>query len=109
MISPITMFCLLFCHYIGDFVFQSDKMALGKSKGWKTLGKHCGIYSLCFFAWGWQTVLILFMTHFVIDAVTSRLNAHFWANNERRNFFLTIGFDQLVHLVILVLVAPWVY
>ena len=109
MISPVVMLCLFVAHYFADFVFQSDKMALNKSHSWKWLSLHCFVYGVCFLPWGWQVSLVLMGTHFVIDAVTSRLNAYFWKREERRYFFLTIGADQMLHLFLLVLVAPWVF
>ena len=37
---------MLTLHWIGDFVLQSDKMAINKSKDWGALTIHVGIYSV---------------------------------------------------------------
>lgn len=62
----------LILHGIGDYFVQTDWQALNKKKkGW--LGfwaclKHCILYSLPFlFIGSWQAVLIILVTHFVID------------------------------------------
>ena len=103
------MLCLLWIHFIADFVLQSDKMALSKSKSLKWLTIHSAIYGGWFIIFGWQVALFLFASHWVVDFVSSRLNAKFYAAGNRRAFFLTIGADQFVHLALLVLAAPWMY
>ena len=35
--------------------------------------------------------------HFVTDAITSRITGYFWAKNDAHNFFVVIGFDQMIH------------
>ena len=62
----------LIIHGIGDYFLQTDWQALNKKKpGW--LGfwaclKHCIIYSLPFlFIGSWKAVLVIFVTHFIID------------------------------------------
>ena len=62
----------LILHGIGDYYLQTDKQALAKKeKGWygfKQCLIHCVIYSLPFFFIGsWKAVLIIFITHFIID------------------------------------------
>lgn len=62
----------LILHGIGDYFIQTDFQALNKKKkGW--LGfwcclKHCVFYSLPFlFIGSWLAVLVIFVTHFIID------------------------------------------
>lgn len=62
----------LILHGIGDYFLQTDHQALNKkNKGWNGFWnclKHCTTYSLPFFLIGsWQAVLIIFLTHFIID------------------------------------------
>lgn len=44
------IFTILFCHWLFDFVFQTDKQAKGKSKNWSDLLAHTSLYS---FLWFW--------------------------------------------------------
>lgn len=62
----------LILHGIGDYFIQTDWQALNKKKkGWLGLWaclKHCITYSLPFFFIGsWKAVMIIFITHFIID------------------------------------------
>jgi uncharacterized membrane protein len=98
---------IMFCHWLFDFACQNDKMAINKSTSFKWLGIHCLVYSL----WGFflfpylGTALTLFfvgylfVTHFMIDGVTSRLTSYLWKKGDRHNFFVVIGFDQFLHYV----------
>ena len=62
----------LIFHGLGDYFLQTDYQALNKKKkGW--IGffaclKHCVTYSLPFlFIGSWKAVLVIFITHFIID------------------------------------------
>lgn len=104
---------LLTTHFIGDFLLQSNWMAVNKSKRWGVLALHCLIYSACFSPWGLKFVALVFALHFVTDAITSRITSKLWffrqlnpeynewyyVDGKRWLFFLTIGFDQWLHLV----------
>lgn len=69
---------LLLGHLMGDYVFQTSRMALGKSKSCKTCSVHCLVYTLSVAIWllpeilgSWSStvifLLIVFASHFVID------------------------------------------
>lgn len=94
---------VLFLHWVFDFVFQADKMALNKSKSIKWLVAHGSVYALMGLLVGLPTHLAaafyvyLFITHCCIDAVTSRLTSYLYARQQRHWFFVMIGFDQVVH------------
>lgn len=92
---------VIWIHFIADFVFQCDKMALNKSKSIPWLSAHCAIYGLCFIVFGWAVALCAGLSHYVIDFFTSRANAALWKANERHWFFTMIGFDQALHLTVL--------
>lgn len=112
---------LLAAHFVGDFIFQSDWMATNKSKSWKALALHvlvysaviAGVFNWSYFLRGDHFVLsqiavgkwfaLTFISHFVTDAITSRINARLWQANERHWFFVGIGADQLIHAVTLAL------
>ena len=118
------IYVLLVAHFVGDFICQSDWMALSKSKLWVALAYHVGVYIsvvslvvaafqppspypyvelLQFGAW----VSVNSFAHFVQDAITSRINARLWQANERHWFFVGIGADQLFHYVTLFVTAGW--
>ena len=97
-------------HWIGDFVLQTDWQAKNKSKSNWALFKHVSSYSLCltFFAlyfimykdenFLWKEwVLINGILHFATDYVTSRINSYLWSKGRVHDFFVCVGFDQLIH------------
>lgn len=123
---------LLGLHFLGDFLLQSDWMALNKSKSWLALYLHVLVYSLCFLPFGMAFVGITFLLHFLTDAITSRITSRLWFiehlpmgdglikvlrstygyevnpfvasfNNKRHWFFVVIGLDQLIHFACLAL------
>ena len=106
------IFWILFGHWYADFVQQTNSMARKKSRSFKWLGKHVITYTcyMMFFAavainpllsTGFMLlwyVLLNGALHFVTDAITSRLTTYFYKNGDRHNFFVTIGFDQFIHM-----------
>ncbi len=111
----IPILLLFVVHFFGDFVFQSSKMATGKSKSIKWLSIHVGVYGLVslisliilgsfyhnflFGFYWWITNVIL---HFVVDFFTSKITSRFWEQKNMRFFFVMIGFDQLLHAICLI-------
>lgn len=101
---------VLFLHFIFDFVCQSDKMALNKSTSFKWLGIHSLVYSIPFFiVFDFLCGFLVLITHFVIDGISSRITKMFWENNQRHWFFVTIGFDQFLHMMILLFTVFFKY
>ena len=110
---------LLFVHWVADFIFQTDKQAKNKSKSFKALISHTAMYSaviLCVFELFRATghlgnvsfvstvifTLTQFISHTIIDYFTSKLNSKLWAEGAVHDFFVSVGFDQLLHTVILI-------
>lgn len=93
----LTLLKLLTLHFVADFVFQTDRMALNKSTRWSWLLAHVSAYSAGFLLYGWRFAAITFALHFVQDAITSRMTARLWAALEGHWFFVVIGLDQLLH------------
>lgn len=117
MLSLIEIFAILIIHWVADFVLQTHKQAVGKSKNWSDLLGHTFTYSITwlipiilFFPNNWTTsqyVLtsllfggITFVFHTITDYFTSRLNSYLWAKGNIHNFFVSIGFDQILHSII---------
>lgn len=65
---------LIMCHFIGDYVLQSDYIATTKGENWYHLIVHCALYTIPFaFALGIHTALIaIFVSHIIIDALKAR-------------------------------------
>jgi hypothetical protein len=58
----------LILHLIGDYVTQSDWMALNKTKSTWAAFVHATIYSLPFLLIGsWHAVFVIWLTHLYID------------------------------------------
>lgn len=112
---------LLLAHYVGDFILQSDKVAVQKSRSWGALTQHVALYSGCFVWMGLTFALVTFVCHFLVDAATSRVGAKlfyferrdfvgadwYYVAEKRRPFWLLIGFDQWIHYTQLVMLADW--
>lgn len=113
---------ILFIHWVADFVMQSDWQAQNKSKLWSALLTHTLIYSnvwiyvvtimLCLttsfspsdcFINGLIFALITFAAHTITDYFTSRLNRKLWEEKKVHWFFVSVGFDQVLHYFQLIL------
>lgn len=105
MITVTEVLIILAIHWFADFLLQTDKQAKGKSKECRWLLAHTCNYSLVWlgfiFVFPIQPVLlfvlITFMAHTITDYFTSRLNSKLWAEGKVHYFFVSIGFDQLLH------------
>lgn len=114
---------LLIVHFVADFLFQTDKMALNKSKSNEWLTKHALVYATPFALWGFTFAVVTFLTHWATDYITSRCTSKlfFFRNDaldgcdpplqtewrlvpwKRHWFFVVIGLDQLIHFTTLAL------
>jgi len=43
--------------------------------------------------------IITFICHWITDYFTSRLNSKLWAKGDVHNFFVSVGFDQVLHYI----------
>ena len=119
----ITAFILIVIHTIADFLFQTEDMALGKSKNiWKLL-KHTVVYTIVFYlffvfwyAINHQTLSemnltisvlwffpITFICHTITDYITSRITSRlfekkiYYTGIPNFGAFAIIGIDQVLH------------
>jgi len=100
-------------HWIGDFVLQTDWQAKNKSKNNYALLLHVTTYTVCLFICSifflanqltlhdikiWELWAIgNGIIHFGVDYVTSRINTYLWNKGRVHDFFVMVGFDQLIH------------
>jgi len=107
-INIYVVLIILTIHWFADFVLQTDKQAKGKSKNWSDLLDHTFNYSAIFLvisffcaAYCGLTILwfapVTFICHTITDFYTSRVNSKLYEEGKNHEFFVSIGFDQLLH------------
>lgn len=117
----LEIIAILAIHWYADFVLQTDEQAKGKSKSWTFLLDHTITYSISWFLASIAYFItyendlsialskafiftgITFVAHTITDYYTSRLNSKLWAAGKVHEFFVSIGFDQLLHFTQLLL------
>lgn len=116
MISLNEIFYILVIHWVCDFQLQTDKQAKGKSDNWPDLLTHTFVYSysmtlllmvynvLCTnmdnYDLGLYHLLFFFITfisHTTTDYFTSKINKKLWEIGNVHMFFVSVGFDQILH------------
>ena len=98
---------IIWLHWLADFAMQTDKVAINKSRKLSFLTLHAFLYSIPFLLFGWKFAVFNGLVHFVVDFFTSKLNAYYVLIDNRHAFFLTIGFDQAIHLSTLIISLSW--
>jgi len=112
---------LIFLHWVADFVIQTHWQASNKSKNWVALSSHVLTYTIAIcvgltlymenrvgleFREFWPFLatwtLVNGALHFVTDAITSRINTYLWNKGSVHNFFVSVGFDQVLHYFALI-------
>jgi len=86
------LFKLVMCHLIGDYVLQGDYLAKSKGKNWYDLWVHCMLYIIPFvivFGYSWR-IIILFLSHFIIDALKARYNKINYYQDQLLHYFIFI-------------------
>jgi len=102
-------------HLLGDYYLQSEELATSKNKSLKKLLKHSVIYfiamsfalipifSLNMLKWAF----IIAVSHFILDFVKSLiLKRNIKCNKTKLLIYL---FDQLLHIIVLILSAAIIY
>lgn len=100
---------LLAVHWVADFVLQTHWQASNKSKNFEALSRHVYSYgvalmvgSLFILGPSINTVKFLManvVLHLATDFCTSRVTSKLYAKDDIHNFFVVVGFDQLIHQV----------
>lgn len=125
MISTVAVLAIVVAHFFADFVAQSGYMATKKSSSFTVLCQHALMYGAVF-----SSVYILFRTlvgmglgesyfpsalnvvnwlvvntliHLCVDYVTSKRNSKLYNLEDKHDFFVGVGLDQLIHYVTLIL------
>ena len=111
-LSLIEIFSIIVIHWVSDFVLQTHWQATNKSKDNKALTMHvlsystvwlltANIYSIITGNYLMLALfpIITFVCHWITDYFTSRLNSKLWAKGDIHNFFVSVGFDQVLHYV----------
>lgn len=102
---------LLAAHWIGDFVLQSDRIAKAKAVSGEALDEHIMIYTgvLALAAlplMGPAGLIFLVLNgplHHLTDAITAPITKRLHEEGRTHDFFVMVGFDQLVHVATLLL------
>lgn len=112
MINDIILIILL--HFVADFLCQMRWMALGKCTSNTVLFQHIAAYSSVFFvasfltpAFGLMFVLVNAIGHAITDWCSSRIGKWFHEQNQMYWFFATLGLDQTIHMLTLILSYEW--
>lgn len=74
----------LLCHLVGDYILQSDWMALNKSKKSLNCLVHVLIYTACFLVLttSWQALFFIGATHFILDRWPVIIRRIIWLKNH---------------------------
>lgn len=100
---------IILIHWFADFVLQTHWQATNKSKNNQALTFHVLTYSFVWFGvsgfyyiatgnpWMLLFAPITFCFHWVTDYYTSRLNSCLYEKGDIHNFFVSVGFDQVLH------------
>lgn len=114
-----TLLFIIIVHFVADFVCQTDKMAQNKSKSNYWLTTHVMIYTfvtmvcwIIFFLFSLIFIpitvfILIFVMHWITDYITSRISGKLYKKGDIHNFFVIIGFDQVLHYIQLFLVYKY--
>jgi hypothetical protein len=106
---------IIFIHWVADFLLQTQKMAMNKSKDNYWLFAHVFVYSMAWFFIGLfffkpMPVILFtvttFICHFITDYLTSRWTSKLYKQEKYYGFpafFSVIGLDQFLHYLQLIL------
>lgn len=135
----IDLLFLFIIHFIADFGLQTRKMGLNKGKSLMWLSMHVGVYLITLLIFGlifgqhlldsndmypiFKYCLLNGAIHWVTDFITSKGSGYSYVqmlkyesdNNDKKKyqwqyvFWLVIGFDQLLHIITLMLTYQYFF
>ena len=98
---------IIIAHWIGDYVLQSESMAVGKATSLKWLTIHVLVWTASIriittlFGATFMWVIAMGVAHWIQDFITSKINSHFQKTKQLKLFWLTIGTDQMLHYLVM--------
>src|SRR5207244_2316309 len=69
---------MIAAHFVFDWLLQSDRMALGKSKSNSILSEHAFVATVWALPVGYPFWLANFIAHWITDYLTSRMTSKLW-------------------------------
>jgi hypothetical protein len=119
-----TLLFIIFIHWVADFVLQTRHMGLRKSSSNYYLTLHVLVYTFSTIM-AWSIVLpligfhlttlsvslafsLIFLLHWLTDYITSRQTTKLYKEEKYYEFFVMIGFDQVLHYVQLFLIFNYI-
>lgn len=115
----LVLSALLLCHYLGDFCLTTKSMIRAKSSGkeYFPILLHAGVHAilmalaLALFGVSLQGCMVAFLielgSHFLIDTGKSKLSATYEVlrDNTHKPYWTVYGFDQLLHILVVVVIT----
>ena len=112
----LALSALLVCHYLGDYCLTTKAMVKAKAecKNFFQIFLHAGVHAvlLSLVLWFFEVplrgcfvaFLIELVSHFLIDTFKSAFSVMVEAlrDNTRKPYWLLYGFDQLLHILVIV-------
>lgn len=119
-----TLLFIILIHWVADFVLQTRHMGLRKSSSNYYLTLHVLVYTFSTIM-AWSIVLpligfhlttlrvslafsLIFLLHWLTDYITSRQTTKLYKEEKYYEFFVMIGFDQVLHYVQLFLIFNYI-
>jgi len=115
----LSSIAILFIHWVGDYLLQTNEIAAKKSKSIRWLTLHVllytialliGVFILTYVGVISLTNILLFVgvngaLHWITDLITSRIGHRI--AHKPRPYYLLIGFDQFLHAAALLSTLQW--
>lgn len=78
----VDLITIVWLHFVGDFLLQSDVMAKNKSSSNKWLLFHGVVYGAPLIVFGIWYYVVNVILHIMVDFFTSRATSILWANKR---------------------------
>lgn len=120
----LSVLLILLVHWFADFVLQTHHMSVRKSSSNYYLTMHVTIYTFAtIFLWSlllpllqihltfngvWLSFVAIFVMHWITDYFTSRWTSRLHKEEKYHDFFVVIGFNQVLHYIQLLLTFNYI-